>query len=118
MSDPDDEQSRTEQLPQALVKELDALEPPELRAVHEYVDQRLEASRPPIEEQILEEAKGEVLDIDDQGIYTLVRKRPPSQGESNNDSQPVSLYHVTRERHPDGEETLHWAFLGKVHDQE
>lgn len=116
MSDSDDEQSQTDQLPEALVEELDALESPELHAVREYVDQLLESSQPPIEEQIREEAAGEVLDIKDEGIYTLVEQRPPDQGEG--DSKPVSLYHVRRERHPDGEETLHWAFLGDVHDEE
>ncbi|ELY83189.1 hypothetical protein [Natrinema gari] len=115
MSDSDDKQSPTERLPTALIEELDTLESPELHAVREYVDQLLESSQPPIEQQIREEASGEVLDIEDQGVYTLVKQRPPSQSEG--DSKPVSLYHVTRERHPDGEETLHWAFLGDVHGE-
>lgn len=116
MSDSDDESELTEQLPDALVEKLDTLDPRELRAVHNYVEQCLEDSQPSIEEQILEEAEGEVLDIEDQGIYTLVRKRPPNQEGAEKDSQPVSLYHVMKERHPDGEETLHWSFLGDVHE--
>ncbi|QLG50315.1 hypothetical protein [Natrinema halophilum] len=115
MPDSDDKRSPTERLPAALIEELDTLESPELHAVREYVDQLLESSQPPIEEQIREEATGEVIDIEDEGIYTLVKHRPPNHGEG--DSKPVSLYHVTRERHPDGEETLHWAFLGDVHDE-
>ncbi|WP_408959634.1 hypothetical protein [Natrinema sp. 74] len=116
MSDPVDEQSVPDQLPDSLVKELDTLGSAELRVVHEYVEQRLTESQQPIEEQILEDAEGEVLSIEDRGIYTLVRKRPPSQGDSERETRLVSLYQVTRERHPDGEETLHWSFLGDVHD--
>lgn len=116
MSDSDDDRSPTEQLPDALVEELQTLERPELRAVHRYVEQRLESMHPPLEEQIREEAEGEVLDIEDEGVHTLIRMRPPTQGESEGDQQLVSLYHVTRERHPEGEETLHWEFLGDVQE--
>lgn len=114
MSDPDDDRSLSERIPDALVEQLDSLERPELRAVHTYVEQRLEDARPPLEEQIREDAEGDVLAIEDEGVYTLVRMRSPSTDDSDGDSQPVSLYHVTQERHPDGEETLHWSFLGDV----
>lgn len=110
------ESNLTNQLPDRLVERLDTLEPPELRTVHKYVEQRLESSHPPIEEQIREEAAGDVLSIETDRIYTLVKMRPPSQEESNTNSQPVSLYHVTRERHLDGEEALHWSFLGDVQE--
>lgn len=116
MSNPDDNTPLSEQLPNTLVEKLDALEQPELRTVRKYVEQRLESSHPPLEEQIRDEAEGEVVDIEDQGIYTLVRMRPPAQEESEADSRPISLYHVTQERHPDGEETLHWSFLGDVQE--
>ncbi|WP_121743696.1 hypothetical protein [Natronorubrum halophilum] len=117
MSDPDDEQPPTERIPEALIEQLNALGPPGLRTVHEYVERLLESTQPPIEAQIREEATGEILDIEDWGIYTLVRKRPLGGGESSEDTPPVSLYHVTRERHLDGEEALHWAFLGDVHER-
>ncbi|PCR90421.1 hypothetical protein [Natrinema ejinorense] len=116
MSNADDEPSLTEQLPDSLIETLDTLDPSELHAVQEYVEGRLESIHPPLEKQILEDATGEVVDIEDEGIYTLVRVRPPAQEESEADSGPISLYHVTRERHPDGEETLHWAFLGDVQE--
>lgn len=116
MSNPDNSTPPTEQLPNALIEKLDSLEPPELRAVHKYVEQRIESSHPPLEEQIRDEAEGEVIDIEDQGIDTLVRMRVPPQEDSEADSRPVSLYHVRRERHPDGEEDLHWSFLGEVQE--
>lgn len=112
MNNPDEDTPLSEQLPNTLVEKLDALEPPELRAAHKYVEQRLESSHPPLEEQIRDEAEGEVIDIEDMGIYTLVRMRLPPQDDSDADSQPVSLYHVRREKHPDGKEDLHWSFLG------
>ncbi|SIS15653.1 hypothetical protein [Natronorubrum thiooxidans] len=116
MTPSNDESPLTNQLPDFLVERLDTLEPPELRMVHKYVEQRLESMHPPIEEQIREEAAGDVLSIETDRIYTLVKMRSPSQGESNADSQPVSLYHVVRERHPDGEEALHWSFLGDIQE--
>lgn len=114
MSNADDEPTLPEQLSDSLIETLDTLEPSELHAVHEYVEERLESIHPPLEKQIREDATGEVVDIEDKELYTLVRMRTPAQEESEEDSQPISFYHVTRERHPDGEETLHWTFLGDV----
>ncbi|MFD1564398.1 hypothetical protein ACFR99_12655 [Haloarchaeobius amylolyticus] len=116
MSNSDDEQSLSERLPDALVEQLDTFEPPELRTVHEYVEQLLEEAHPPIEKQIREEAKGDVLAIEDEEVYTLVKMRSPDTGDSDSDSSPVSLYHVTRERHPDGEEDLNWSLLGDLEE--
>ncbi|MFA9418143.1 hypothetical protein [Natrinema sp. HArc-T2] len=116
MSNSDDGRSPTEQLPDALVEQLDTLEPPELHAVHEYAEQLLEEAHPPLEQQIREEAKGDVLSIEDEGVYTLVRMRSPDTDDSDGDSSLVSLYHVTRERHPDGEETLNWSFIGDLRE--
>jgi len=114
MSDSDDGRPDTDRLPDGLVETLDDLEYRDLRTVYNYVEQRLEEAHPPINEQIREEAEGDVLAIEDEGVYTLVRMRTPDTGDSDGDSQPVSLYHVTQERHPDGEETLRWSFLGDV----
>lgn len=116
MTPSNDESAPTNQLPDSLVKMLNTLEPSQLRTVHKHVEQRLESIQPPIEEQIREEAAGDVLSIEKDRIYTLVKMRSPSQSESNVDSQSVSLYHVTRERHPDGEEALHWSFLGDIQE--
>lgn len=105
-----------EQLPDSLIDHLDVLEAPELRAVHAYVERRLEECSTSIAKQILAEAAGEVVDIEDHEAYTLVRMHPPREEESDGDSQVISLYRVRRETQLDGEETLHWSYLGDVSD--
>ncbi|ELY82893.1 hypothetical protein C486_03419 [Natrinema gari JCM 14663] len=66
---------------------------------------------------IRSEAKGEIIDIENCGTDTLVRKYPPSQKSSEQSTQPLSIYSVRREKQLDGEETLHWTFLGDVPKQ-
>lgn len=107
--------SRTNQKPpDILVEILNDLDAPSLRAVRTYVDQRLEDLRPSLQERIRSEANGEVVDITDCGAYTLVRTYRPSHGNYGRSSRPLSLYRVKRERRLNGEETLHWSFLGDV----
>lgn len=101
-------------LPATLVDQLGALAVPELRAARAYIDDRIERRHPPIRERILSEAIGDVVGIEDRGAYALVRKRPPTRDERDGDPQLIALYHVTREKRPSGEETLHWAFLGDL----
>ena len=89
---------------------LDDLDAPTLRAVRTYIEQRLDDVRLSLEERIRSEADGEIVDIEDWEAYTLVRKYPPSRANSENSSQPHSLYRVKREKRLNGEETLHWSF--------
>lgn len=110
MSAPDGSPRGPEQLPDQLVEALDALETPGLRAVRAYVDRRLASGQTPPVERVRAEADGEVLDVDDRGVYTLVRKRPES------DRETVSLYRVRLAEPLDGEEALHWSFLGDVRE--
>lgn len=100
--------------PDGLVEILDDLDEPTLRSVRSYVEQRLDDLRPPLEELIRADADGEIVDIDDSGAYTLVRKYPPAGDEGETASQPLNLYLVKRERHLDGEATFHWSYLGEV----
>ncbi|WP_135827827.1 zinc ribbon domain-containing protein [Halorussus halobius] len=110
-----DEPVASDRLPSALVDRLDVLDVPGLRAARTYVDERIEHCTTPIRERILAEATGEILGIEDYGPYVLVRKRPEHR-DVPEDSQLVSLYHVTREKRPDSEETLNWSFIGQVMD--
>lgn len=103
--------------PDRLVEILDELDAPTLRGVRSYAEQRLDDLRPPLEELIRSEADGEIVDIDDRGAYTLVRKCPPVGAESETTSRPLHLYRVKREERLDGEETLHWSYLGEVTDR-
>ena len=107
---------RTERqnLPGALVEVLDDLDAPALRAVRAHVDQRLDDLRPTLREMIRSETDGEIVDIVDDRPYTLVRKYRSSDGGSDAGPQPLALYRVTREKQLNGEERLHWSYLGDV----
>ncbi|QCQ76571.1 zinc ribbon domain-containing protein [Haloferax mediterranei ATCC 33500] len=83
-----------------------------------YVEYRIQALRNPIEEEIEATATGEVLKIEDHGAYALVRKHPPNPDSPGVNTDRVALYHVRREPHVDGTESLHWAYLGDVHNSE
>ena len=118
MDDSDESGAPPNNLPESLVQRLDSLGLPELKSVLSYVERRIEALRNPIEEEIEATAAGEVLKIEDHGAYALVRKHPPNPEGSGVDTDKVSLYHVRREHRMDGTESLHWAYLGDVHNAE
>ncbi|SIR68148.1 hypothetical protein SAMN05421858_3317 [Haladaptatus litoreus] len=118
MSDPNDEPEVQDTLPKALIQRIDSLELPELKAVLSYVERRIDALRTPIEEEIEATAAGEVLQIKNHDAYALVRKHPPDPDGSGANTDIVSLYHVHREPQLDGTESLHWAYLGDVHNSE
>lgn len=100
--------------PDRLVEILDDLDAPTLRVVHTYVEQRVDDLRPSLQNLIRSETNGRVVDIEDRGTYTLVRKCPPSQSDSGTASSPLSLYRVKREKQLNGEESLRWSYLGDV----
>lgn len=105
-------------LSDALIRRIDSLALPELKSVLSYVERRIEALRTPIEEEIEATTAGEVLKIEDHGAYALVRKHPPNPDGSGVNTDRVSLYHVRREQQMDETESLHWAYLGDVHNAE
>lgn len=109
--------TKNQKPPDTLFEILDGLDAPTLRTVRTYVDERLDDLRPPLQEQVRSEANEEIVDIKDCGAYTLVSKYSPSQGTAGRSPQPLSLYRVKRERQLNGEETLHWSYLGDVADQ-
>lgn len=118
MNDPDDEPEAPDTLPDPLIQRIDSLELPELKAVLSFVERRIDALRIPIEEEIEATAAGEVLQIKNHGAYALVRKHPPDPDGTGANTDIVSLYHVSREAQPDGTESLHWAYLGNIHNSE
>lgn len=97
---------------------LDSLDPERLRDLLSYLEQRLDSLRTPIEEMIQERAAGEVRSIDSQGAYAHVTMHPPTADGEEVERDILSIYHVSREEHADGEETLHWAYLGDVQSTE
>ncbi|MFB6200813.1 MAG: zinc ribbon domain-containing protein [Halorhabdus sp.] len=118
MSGQNSEPEAPDILSDALVQRIDSLELPDLKAVLSYVDRRIDAVRVPIEEVIEATAAGEVLHTENHGAYALVRTHPPDPDGPGANTDIVSLYHVRREPQPDEMESLHWAYLGDVHDSE
>ena len=107
---------RTERqnLPGALVEVLDDLDGPALRAVRAHVDQRLDDLHPTLREMIRSKTGSEVVDITDNGPYALLRKYRSFDNSSGAGRRTLSLYRVAREKQLNGEERLHWSYLGNV----
>lgn len=118
MSNSNEDPEPPDTLPDALIQRINSLQLPELKAVLSYVERRIETLRTPIEEEIEATAAGEVLQIENHGAYALVRKHPPDPDGPGANRDIVSLYHVRREQQLDGTESLHWAYLGDVHNSE
>jgi len=116
MGNSNGEPTPPDDLSEALIQRIDALELPELKSLLSYVEQRIDALRTPIEEEIEANAAGEVLDIENHGAYAIVRKHPPDPDDDGVNKEITSLYHVRREPQFDGTESLHWAYLGDVHN--
>ena len=116
MGNTDTEPTPPDDLSEALIQRIDTLELPELKSLLSYVEQRIDALRTPIEEEIEANAAGEILDIENHGAYAIVRKHPPDPDGDGANTEITPLYHVRREPQLDGSESLHWAYLGDVHN--
>ncbi|MFC6770083.1 anaerobic ribonucleoside-triphosphate reductase [Halorubrum pallidum] len=116
MSDADNDPTPPDDLSEMLIQRIDALELPELKSLLSYIERRIESLRTSIEAEIEANTAGEVLEIENHGAYALVRKHPPDPDGSGVNTDITSLYHVRREHQLDGAESLHWAFLGDVHN--
>lgn len=118
MGQESDEPDPPDTLSEMLVQRVDSLDLSELKDLLSYVEQRIEALRSPIAEEIEANAAGEVLKVETHGAYALVRKHPPDPEGPGVNTDLVSLYHVRREPQLDGTESLHWAYLGDVSNAE
>ena len=101
-------------LPGALVEVLNDLDGPALRAVRAHVDQRLDDLRPTLSDVIRSKTGSVVVDITDSGPYALVRKYRSSGNSSGAGRRTLSLSRVAREKQLNGEERLHWSYLGDI----
>lgn len=117
MTKSDEELRPPVDLPDELLERIDSLENTELKAVQSYVEKRIESLRTPFEEEIQATASGKILDIEKHGGYALVRMHPPDPESSDVDTDRVSVYHVKREPHPDGSESVHWERIGDMKDE-
>lgn len=118
MSDSNEDPKAPNTVPDGLIQHIDSMALPELKSVRSYVERRIEALRTPIEEVIEATAAGEVLKVEDHGAYAFVRKHPSNPEGPDVNTDQVSLYHVRREHRMDGTESLHWVYLGDVHNAE
>lgn len=111
-------QEGPDSVPDDLLARLDSLDESALEDLKAYIEERIEASRQPLEDAIAAEASGEVLSIEKQGGHALVRKHPPNPDGPGADTGTVSLYKVRPEQYPDGSRGLHWTYVGDVHNAE
>jgi len=118
MSDTNEDPTPPEDLPRTLIEGIDALERPALESLLSYVEQRIEMLPPGIEAEIEAEAAGEILEIETYGTDALVRVHPPDPDGPDVNTEITSLFHVRREPRLDGTESLHWGYLGDVHNTE
>ncbi|UPW00374.1 hypothetical protein M0R88_17945 [Halorussus gelatinilyticus] len=103
-------------LPADLVDRLAELDESELRAVLSYGRSLL--PEPPTVEDLLEECGEELLDVEAKEGYTAVVKEQPCATGCDDCPHGPYLYHVRVEKHPEQGErpSLHWKFIGPVHE--
>jgi len=114
MGNSNTETTPPDDLSQELVQRIETLGLTELRSLLSYIEQRIDALRTPIAEEIESNTAGEIIDIEKHGGYAIVRKHPPDPEGDGVDTDITSLYHVRREQQLDGTDSLHWAYLGDI----
>lgn len=114
MNSPSDEPRHPKQLPDALLETLDDLDPHRLRAVHEYVEERLAYASASLDERIEAGPGEEIVGVFEHDAYTLVSKKVPCGSGCRDCPHGPYLYLVRVETRPNGESTLHWSFIGRT----
>lgn len=119
MGAPADLPSPPADLPEGVVSELQQLTAHELRETIVYAQELLQVSHAPTE-QIVPSPGEEIVELTRHEGYTKVVKREPCGNDCEECPHGPYVYHVTRERRPDGEERYHWTFIGRLasEDQE
>lgn len=109
---PTDNPSPTDSLPEAFVSEARALTQDQLGAAIQFLKTRRRPSvMTPLDK--LDTDDEDVVRITEEAGYTAVVKYERS-GKNRAERHGPYLYHVTVEPRPDGNESLHWAFVGPV----
>lgn len=117
MSDPPPDQDGPDDLSEALIQRINGLRASELQTLRSYIDERIESLQPPIEEEVRATAAGEVIAVDDHEGYVLARIHPLNPDGPGVNTEKTELYHVSREQHPDGTDSLHWSYIGDVQQE-
>lgn len=113
MADESDAPTPPEAVPSSIVDGLSALTDDQLRQTTEYIQSLLSRSQP-LSDDIEAGSGGEIVRITEHDTYTSVVKREWCENECERCPHGPYLYTVRREPSPDGEETLHWTYVGRV----
>lgn len=112
MSDPSDTPSPPTDLPGDVAATLQEMDIHDLRETIIYAQELLHTHNAPLLQ--IEPFPGEeIVEITEHPGYTEVVKRQPCGNDCEDCPHGPYAYHVTRERHPDGKEELHWVLLGR-----
>lgn len=105
MTDQSDTSESTD-LPEHLVEQLQKLDTQQLRETINFAQERL-TQHLTLDPEKLEANNEDIVRVEERPAYTVVVRREP---------QGKTIYHVRKVRNPDGDEKLHWRYLGPVVD--
>jgi hypothetical protein len=112
MSDSPDGPAPPDGLPDRLVSELHRLSASDLRKTIIHAQELLQAQKEP-GSAIEPQAGEDIIEITEQDGYTEVIKRVPCGEDCEECPHGPYIYHVIEEARPDGENRLHWQFIGR-----
>ena len=116
MTSRSDGPERPERVSEALLDALDDLGSDGLRAVHEYIEERLAYVSTSVGDRIEAGPGEEIVDVREHDGYTLVSKRMDCESGCSDCPHGPYLYLVRTETRPDGDTSLHWSYVGRVRD--
>ncbi|MCD2200715.1 MULTISPECIES: hypothetical protein [unclassified Halobacterium] len=112
MSDPTDMPNPPADYPENVASTLQELSVHDLRETIIYAQELLQFHHVPTDQ--IEPTPGEeIVELTEHQGYTEVVKRQPCGNECADCPHGPYVYHVTRERHPNGDEKLHWVLIGR-----
>lgn len=97
-------------VPSSVVVELNQLDDESLRTVLDYGQTLLNT-------RIETGPNEEIVSVEDHGTHTTVIKRESCADGCDDCPHGPYLYHIRSEEHINGEENLHWVYIGEVVDE-
>lgn len=104
-----DDPTPPEDLPADVAETLRGLDGHDLRGTIVYAQELLRARREPFP-AVEPQANEEIVRVEERDGYQEVHKR---RRDADGDFGDLYVYHVTRERHPDGSVHHHWSLIGR-----
>ncbi|WP_254536527.1 hypothetical protein [Halomarina litorea] len=96
-----------------ITERLAELDEGQLRQTAEYIQDLLD-SKYSVSSQIEAEEGEELVHVTEHDGYTAVVKQQPCTTGCEDCPHGPYLYHVRRETGPEGNESLHWSYIGPV----